>query len=127
MNPSTTVLATRSRPEMPASTVGSRNRCSISYEPGSALRRGVMIQEFLQQIVLRQAVGFGFEVQQNAVTKNRTRQRDDVFVRHMVAMPHQRSSFRGEHQELRRAHAGAEVYVVLHEIGRGCIRDARRA
>src|SRR5690348_7382646 len=38
-NPSTTVFATRSRPEMEASVAGSRNRCSIKPSP-SPRRRG---------------------------------------------------------------------------------------
>ena len=48
----------------------------------------------------------------------------DVVVGHVVAAVHQRARLGGQHQELRGAHAGAVVYILLDEIRarirRGC-------
>ncbi len=72
-------------------------------------------------------VGFGLEVQQNAMPQNGLHQRGDIFVGHVIAALHQRPGFGRQYQELRRADAGAEVDVLLDEIGRGRIGSASGA
>ena len=123
-NPSTTVFATRSRPEIPASTDGieealqHRRVVSLSLTlfhsfpikilpiPYLRLRRRRHVFEQPPQNFIRiDAVRFGVEIQQDAVAQHRDRQRENVFVRDVVAAVRQRPRLGGQHDELRGAHA----------------------
>src|ERR1700685_3577653 len=60
--PSTTVFATRSSPEIPASTVGSRKRCK-----SVPLGRRHVREQLPEDFVRIDAVRFGVEIQKDAV------------------------------------------------------------
>src|SRR5580700_2827223 len=102
--PSTTVLATRSRPEIPASTDGSRYRCTL----GSCRWRHVRDQA-AQDLIGINAIRLRVEIEQNAMAQNRNGQRSHVFVGDVIAAPRQRAGLGCQHDKLRGAHAGAVV------------------
>ena len=56
------------------------------------------------------------EVQQNPVPQNRSRQRRDVVVGHVVPLAAQGPRLCPQHNELRRANASPVVHVLLHKI-----------
>src|SRR5579863_8249294 len=104
--------------------VGSLRLC-VSAVHYSLTGRRLPIQHLLQNVVLPQAVGFGVEVQENAVAKNGDEQRADVFVGDVVTALLQGASLSGQDQELRRAHTGAVVHILFDEIGGGFVTAAR--
>src|SRR5579864_6925304 len=112
--PSTTVLAIKSRPLMEASVAGSRKRCSMGYLWGSCTsmgdqsteqfllidaslfsRRGLSFEDPLQDVVLFQPVRLRVEIQQNPVPQNRSVQRPNVLIGHVISIFHQRPRFGG--------------------------------
>ncbi len=82
---------------------------------------GMSSSSRLQDVVGVDAVGFRVEIEQDAVPQHRDGQRGDVLVGHVVAAASQRAGLGRQHQELRGAHAGAVVDVLLDEV-----RGARR-
>src|SRR5262245_38814802 len=114
MKPSTTVRATRSRLEMDASTDGSRNRDMSGLYFGNRYR----LQDFLQDVISAEPVGFSLEVEQHPVTENGACEGRNVVGGDMVAPLHERSGFGCQDEELRSPDAGAEVQVLLDDVGR---------
>src|SRR4051812_13491891 len=86
-------------------------------EAASRASRGRLpLQQHTEDVIGLQALGFGVEVQQDPVTKNRRGQRGHVVVGNMIAALHERPRLRAQYQELRRAHAGPVVYVLVYEV-----------
>src|SRR5580700_7853195 len=73
--PSTTVLATKSRPEIPARTAGSRNRCT-----SGSRRRRHEFEQSNQKLVRIDASRFRVEIQQDAMAQDGDGQRRDVVI-----------------------------------------------
>src|SRR5579862_5015605 len=57
------------------------------------------------------------EIEQQTVAQDGRGQGADVFVGDVIAVTEQRAGLGGQHDKLRGAYAGAEVHVVLDEIG----------
>src|SRR5579884_2293592 len=102
MNPSTTVLAIRSRLEISARTAGSRKRFVTStgttgcfYDWVSSAGRRFPFKQFPQQIVRGQAVRFSMEIQEHAMPHHGNDQGANIFVGYMESAVHQSTSFAG--------------------------------
>src|SRR5580700_6606015 len=120
--PSTTVLATRSRPEIPARILGSRNRCTS----GSRGRRHGL-EQAVQDLVRIDAIRLRVEVQQDAMPEHGDGQRSDVVVGDVITAARQGAGLGSQYDELRGANAGAVVDVLLDEVGRQAAVMARGA
>ncbi len=83
---------------------------------GYLFRLRLPIEQPLQDRVGIQALGFGMEIQQNAMAQDGSSQGSDIFVGDVIPATQQSAGFGGQHNELRGAHASAEIHVALHEI-----------
>ena len=78
-----------------------------------SLRRRDRLDQSLDQLVRRQAVGLGVEVRQHAVDQHRPRQRADVLDRRRVAAVQDGARLGRQHQVLRGAGTRAPGDVLL--------------
>src|SRR5580704_284455 len=64
------------------------------------------------------------EIKQQTVTQDGGGQGADILIGDVIAVAQQRAGLGGQYDKLRGAHAGAEVHVILHEVGRAGIVGA---
>src|SRR5579864_1401816 len=127
---------------MPASSAGSINRVGVDgcirksfsfYCVGPkaggsvSLRLGFPFEQAFQDGVGVKALGFSVEIEQNAMAQDWPGQLADVLIGDVYAVTHQSARFSGQHDELGGANAGAEIDIVLNEIGRRSVVGARGA
>ena len=83
-----------------------------------------MLDELRDDLVHRDAVGFGAVVDEDAVAQDGRGEGLDVLARDMGATGEQGTGFGAEHEELRRACASPPAYPVVDEAGRGFLLRA---
>src|SRR5579862_6817407 len=101
---------------MPVNTSGSRKRWDMRRSGLSSGRRHVR-EKAPDDLVRIDVLGLGVKVQQDPVAQHGSGEGRDILVGDVVTVAREGADLGPEDDELRGAHAGPEVDVLLDELG----------